>query len=75
MMRCQRDLVLASFLRSKALTEYLELTPEELAREGFSERSEHLVIEAIKAMLVAYCNDEPELTVIRAINNKIKAAA
>ncbi len=72
-MRCQRDHVLASFLNSQALRDKLQLTSQDLVGEDFSNVSEHLLIEVIKAMLVAYCNEEPNQTVLRVISNKIKA--
>ncbi len=72
-MRCQRDHVFSSFLNSKALRDKLQITSEDVVGEDFSNVSKHLLIEVIKAMLVAYCNDEPDQTVLRVINNKIKA--
>ena len=73
-MRCQRDQVLYSFLNSKALRDKLKLTSEDLVGEDFANVSEHLLIEVIKAMLVSYCNEEPDQTVLRVINSKIKAS-
>ena len=72
-MRCERNVILNSFLNNEELIKRSGITKTELANVDFTKDSGNLLVEVLKAMIFTYCNDGAELTVQRAVQAKLAA--
>lgn len=67
-----RNEMLKNFLKNKELLKITGLEPSELEAVNYTDKTNSILLEAIKRMLQSYCSDEADNTVIRNINISIE---
>ena len=70
-MKCKREDVLNNCLKSKLLKEKTMLTSEDLRNVNFTDQTPDLLVEAVKKLIISYCQEDSEVHVLRKINQII----
>ncbi len=71
-MRCDRDEVLKRFLKNAELRKRSGIPEGELEKVSFSQDSNNLLVESLKAMIYTYCGGDANPTIQRSIQTRIK---
>lgn len=71
-MKVDRNAILDEFKQSETFQEVSSLSREEIESLNFLDRTDDIVIEACKTMILAYSSGDPEVTVRRKINLKLE---
>lgn len=67
-MSCQRDEVLKQFLENNEFIEMAGISEEQKDNVSFVDKNENIVLEALKKIIMAYCNDESDVSILRKAN-------
>jgi hypothetical protein len=72
-MKYDRNEMLAIFLANSELKELSSLNEAELYKVNFSDNTNDIVVEAIKSLLLSFCNAESDTLTLRQINLRIES--
>lgn len=70
-MKYDRNEMLKMFLANEELKKSCSLSDEELLQVNFTENTGDIVIESLKALLMAFCNGESDTITLRQANLRI----
>lgn len=70
-MKHDRIEMLETFLKNEELIKHIDLSKEEVKKVNFSDNSEDILIEALKSLLISFCNGESETITLRQTNLRI----
>ena len=75
MSRCERADILEKLLGSEKFKEIQQEEGFQVKSKRFSDDSGVVLVEALKKLAFSYCDDSPDLTIIRNINKKLEEKA
>jgi len=70
-MKCDREEVLKSYLKSEILKEKTGMSDEELMSANFTDDSGNILLEVVKKLILSYCKEDGDIVVLRNINNSL----